>query len=405
MFAIFLESFLLSIAKHGVEGRELQVAGRLQQDGGKARHGDQDSLNSLVAVARGWFLHIVSEMASDSTNLPPKQTPLYAEHLKLGAKMIDFGGWNMPVFYSSILEEHQAVRERVGIFDISHMGQIRVSGPSAEHWLNTLLTNNLQRLQMSDGQYTLLLNEQGGVIDDLIVYCRGSNDYFLVVNAAKIEEDFSWMQSHLSRRSCGFRPQRSLCCSCGARSWIGRIARTIRRFADPKSNPGIPNPRYPCLAGANRLHRGGRIRAFLSRRSRRSGLESSPGHRRPAWSETMRTGSARHPADGSLLSVERSGPLPDPDTARSRSRFFCRPRKTGICRTKPLACAKGSGPETAPRRTQGGWKISSAASPLWRFRRRRAGGRTDERHPISQPRDRNRFGLYRRSLFESGPKS
>ena len=138
--------------------------------------------------------HIVS----DPTNLPLKQSPLYAEHLKLGAKMIGFGGWNMPVFYSSILDEHQAVRERVGIFDISHMGQIRVSGPSAEHWLNTLLTNNLQRLQMSDGQYTLLLNEQGGVIDDLIVYHRGSNDYFLVVNAAKIEEDFLWMQSHLS---------------------------------------------------------------------------------------------------------------------------------------------------------------------------------------------------------------
>jgi aminomethyltransferase len=135
---------------------------------------------------------------SDSANLPLKQTPLYEEHVKLGAKMIGFGGWNMPVFYSSILEEHQAVRQHVGIFDISHMGQIRVSGPSAEPWLNTLLTNNLKRLQMRDGQYTLLLNEQGGVIDDLIVYCRGSNDYFLVVNAAKIEEDFSWMQAHLT---------------------------------------------------------------------------------------------------------------------------------------------------------------------------------------------------------------
>jgi aminomethyltransferase len=135
---------------------------------------------------------------SDSINPPLKQTPLYAEHLKLGAKMIGFGGWNMPVFYSSILEEHQAVRQRVGIFDISHMGQIRVSGPSAERWLNTVLTNNLQRLQMSDGQYTLLLNEQGGVIDDLIAYCRGSDDYFLVVNAAKIEEDFDWMQTRLT---------------------------------------------------------------------------------------------------------------------------------------------------------------------------------------------------------------
>ena len=90
-------------------------------------------------------------MVSDSTNPPFKQTPLHAEHLKLGAKMIGFGGWDMPVFYSSILEEHQAVRQRVGIFDISHMGQIRVSGPSAEDWLNTLLTNNLRRLQKCRG--------------------------------------------------------------------------------------------------------------------------------------------------------------------------------------------------------------------------------------------------------------
>jgi aminomethyltransferase len=134
---------------------------------------------------------------SESTSLAPKQTPLYAEHLKLGAKMIGFGGWNMPVFYSSILEEHQAVRQNIGIFDISHMGQIRVSGPSAENWLNTLVTNNLKRLQTRDGQYTLLLNERGGVIDDLIVYCRSSNDFFLVVNAAKIEEDFDWLQLHL----------------------------------------------------------------------------------------------------------------------------------------------------------------------------------------------------------------
>jgi aminomethyltransferase len=135
---------------------------------------------------------------SDSINQTPKQTPLHAEHLKLGAKMIDFGGWDMPVFYSSILEEHQAVRQRVGIFDISHMGQIRVSGPSAGDWLNSVLTNNLRRLQTCEGQYTLLLNEQGGVIDDLLVYCRSDNDYFLVVNAAKIEEDFEWMQSRLT---------------------------------------------------------------------------------------------------------------------------------------------------------------------------------------------------------------
>jgi aminomethyltransferase len=133
---------------------------------------------------------------SNGTNL--RQSPLLGEHLKLGAKMVEFGGWNMPVFYSSILEEHRAVREQVGVFDISHMGQIAVAGPSAERWLNTMLTNNLARLEVGTGQYTLLLNGQGGVIDDLIVYRRGRVEYFLVVNAARTEEDSRWLQSKLT---------------------------------------------------------------------------------------------------------------------------------------------------------------------------------------------------------------
>jgi aminomethyltransferase len=135
---------------------------------------------------------------SNATKPVLKQTPLFEEHLKLGAKMIGFGGWNMPVFYSSILDEHQVVRQKVGIFDISHMGQIEVSGPAAARWLNALLTNNVERLDITHGQYTLMLNEQGGVIDDLIIYRRHDNDYFLVVNAAKIEEDFAWMGSRLT---------------------------------------------------------------------------------------------------------------------------------------------------------------------------------------------------------------
>src|SRR6202046_5182190 len=110
---------------------------------------------SLTQFACNGCLRLVptyrGQIVSDSTNPPFKQTPLYPEHVKLGAKMIGFGGWNMPVFYSSILEEHQAVRERVGIFDISHMGQIRESGPSAGRWVHTPLTHNLSRLQPCDG--------------------------------------------------------------------------------------------------------------------------------------------------------------------------------------------------------------------------------------------------------------
>ena len=112
--------------------------------------------------------------------------------------MVDFGGWSMPVQYSGIIDEHHAVRGSLGVFDISHMGQFMAEGPGALAWLNGLLTNNVERLGTGECQYTFLLNYRGGVIDDLIVYRIGETRYLLVVNAAKIEEDFAWMQSHVA---------------------------------------------------------------------------------------------------------------------------------------------------------------------------------------------------------------
>ena len=127
----------------------------------------------------------------------PKTTPLYDEHIKLGGKMIPFGGWLMPVQYSSIMEEHQAVRNAVGVFDISHMGELVVSGPHAGEWLNTMLTNNVGKLGVGTGQYTFLLNDEAGIIDDLIVYRIEDETFLLVVNASRIEGDFDWLQAHL----------------------------------------------------------------------------------------------------------------------------------------------------------------------------------------------------------------
>jgi aminomethyltransferase len=109
---------------------------------------------------------------------------------------VPFAGWNMPVQYTSILDEHRAVRTKAGIFDISHMGQFFVSGPGCAAWLNRLLTNNVEHLAPGHGQYTLMLNDQGGIIDDLIVYRSGEADFFLVVNASMVEEDFFWMAAH-----------------------------------------------------------------------------------------------------------------------------------------------------------------------------------------------------------------
>jgi aminomethyltransferase len=111
--------------------------------------------------------------------------------------MVPFAGWLMPVQYTSIVEEHQAVRNNVGIFDISHMGQLIVDGTGAREWLNTMLTNNIDKLDVGTGQYTFLLNEGGGIIDDLIVYRIGEKKFLLVVNAARTDEDFAWLRDHL----------------------------------------------------------------------------------------------------------------------------------------------------------------------------------------------------------------
>ncbi len=131
------------------------------------------------------------------TETAQKKTPLYDEHIRLGAKIIPFGGWLMPVQYTSIVEEHQAVRNSIGIFDISHMGQLIVEGSGARAWLNTMLTNNVDKLQVGTGQYTFLLNERSGIIDDLIVYQVDNEKFLLVVNASRTDEDFSWLQKHL----------------------------------------------------------------------------------------------------------------------------------------------------------------------------------------------------------------
>ena len=111
--------------------------------------------------------------------------------------MVPFAGWLMPVQYTSIVEEHQAVRNNVGIFDISHMGQLIVDGVDAREWLNAMLTNNVGKLDVGTGQYTFLLNERGGIIDDLIVYRIDDVKFLLVVNAARADEDFAWLQGHL----------------------------------------------------------------------------------------------------------------------------------------------------------------------------------------------------------------
>ncbi len=124
-----------------------------------------------------------------------KKTPLYQVHKSLNAKFTEFGGWEMPIQYSSIVTEHLAVRSIVGLFDLSHMGEIEVSGQGANELVQKLSTNDVSRL--SDGRvlYTLFCNEIGGIVDDLLVYRHADHHYMLVVNAANIEKDLAWMES------------------------------------------------------------------------------------------------------------------------------------------------------------------------------------------------------------------
>jgi aminomethyltransferase len=127
-----------------------------------------------------------------------QKTALHGAHEKLGGRLVEFGGWHMPVQYTGIVDEHKAVREGAGVFDISHMGEFFVGGSGAQAFLNGLLTNDVEKLAVGQGQYTLMLDEDAaGVIDDLILYRLDENEYLLVVNAAKIAEDRAWIENEL----------------------------------------------------------------------------------------------------------------------------------------------------------------------------------------------------------------
>lgn len=128
-----------------------------------------------------------------------KRTPLYDRHVAAGAKLVPFAGYAMPVQYEGVLAEHRAVRSDAGVFDVSHMGEFEVEGPTATAFLQSQLSNDVTRLEAGTAQYTLLTNERGGIVDDLIVYRLGPAHYLLVVNAANRAGDFAWLEGRCPR--------------------------------------------------------------------------------------------------------------------------------------------------------------------------------------------------------------
>ena len=133
-------------------------------------------------------------MHTMETNL--KRTCLYDKHIALGAQMSPFGGFDMPIQYTSIIEEHNAVRHACGIFDVSHMGEVLISGPEAERLVGHLFTNDVREMPVGKVLYGMMLYPNGGVVDDLLVYKKGAEEFFLVINAANIDKDFAWMQEN-----------------------------------------------------------------------------------------------------------------------------------------------------------------------------------------------------------------
>lgn len=123
-----------------------------------------------------------------------KKTPLYQKHIDAGAKLVEFGGWMMPVQYKGIIEEHNAVRQKAGLFDVSHMGEFVIKGKDAEAFIQKLVTNDISVMKENQVQYSPMCYENGGVVDDLLVYKCADDDYMLVVNGANINKDWEWLQ-------------------------------------------------------------------------------------------------------------------------------------------------------------------------------------------------------------------
>ena len=172
---------------------------------------------------------MTADSASGAAPGPLLRTPLYEAHKALGARLVEFGGWEMPVRYSGDIAEHQAVRQRAGLFDVCHMGEFTATGPGALDFLQSLVPNNVARLTEHQALYTQILRPDGGTLDDLIIYRLGPERYMIVVNAGTMEKDWAWFTDHAAGLSDGHAGEQV------ERNW-------------PARPPGATRPAHPPAA-------------------------------------------------------------------------------------------------------------------------------------------------------------
>ena len=257
-----------------------------------------------------------------------QHTPLHAAHLALNARMVDFGGWDMPVNYGSQIDEHKAVRTDAGMFDVSHMRVVDFNGPAARDFFKLAIANNVDKLTTpGKALYSCLLNSHGGVIDDLIVYYFAEDHFRVVVNAGTAEKDIAWfgqlnaeaefdLDVHAAprsgdRRRAGSERARKSLASAAGHARRHRIDQAVQRRAVPVDAVRRSNAR------AHRLHRRGRLRNRRAGRARRSVLERAES----AGREAGRSRRTRHAAPRSRHEPLRPGHGRQRVAARCRARL------------------------------------------------------------------------------------
>jgi aminomethyltransferase len=172
-----------------------------------------------------------------------KQTALIEEHRKLGGRLIDFGGWELPVQYTGVMDEHLACRTAAGLFDVSHMGEVLVEGADAERFLYHLVSNDVSKIEIGMAQYSALCRPDGGIVDDLIVYRRGPEGYLVVVNASNTEKDFAWMKKVHQEGGYACRLE-DVSASWSQIAIQGRLAEKILQTLTPADLSGVKTFRF-----------------------------------------------------------------------------------------------------------------------------------------------------------------